>query len=190
MTEMVLTHEQKAIISSKKLLLWLGIVSILMIFAAFTSAYIVRQAEGNWVVFEMPQMFFISTALILISSSTMFYAAAGAKKNNSKQIATGLKLTLLLGLGFAIAQFLGWQALVDQGVFLVGNPSGSFFYVISGVHLAHVIGGIIVLLFTLRTNAKGLYTADNRTGLQLCSIYWHFLGVLWVYLFLFLWLVR
>lgn len=187
---MTLEKESAATKSSKKLLLWLGIVSTTMIFAAFTSAYIVRQAQGNWVFFDMPVAFFISTAIILLSSTTMFYATSGAKKNNSKQTSTGLKLTIILGFGFAISQYLGWSSLVDQNVFLVGNPSGSFFYIISGVHLLHVFGGIIVLLFSLNSNAKGLYTASNRIGLQLSSIYWHFLDALWVYLFLFLWLVR
>jgi len=170
---------------SIKPLLWIGIVSILMLFAGLTSAYIVRQAEGDWLLFELPKMFYLSTVIIIISSISMNYALISAKRNNFSNIKIALALTLLLGLGFVLSQFMAWKALVGQEVFLVGNVSGSFLYVLSGLHLAHLAGGIISLSVVLSGALKEQYNSENKLGLELCSIYWHFLDVLWVYLFLF-----
>jgi cytochrome c oxidase subunit 3 len=102
-------------------------------------------------------------------------------------------LTLILGVGFVICQFMAWKALVAQGIFLGGsgsNPAGSFLYVISGAHLAHITGGIIMLIYVCIKSFKEIYHSKNLLGLQLCSIFWHFLDLLWVYLFLFLYFAR
>ena len=116
----------------------------------------------------------------------MFWTMISAKKDNFQTIKTALILTFLLGLGFVFCQFKAWGSLVEQGVFLVGNPSGSFLYVLTGLHLAHLFGGLIVLSVVLYKAFKEQYNSQNKSGLELCSIYWHFLDVLWVYLFLFL----
>ena len=131
----------------------------------------------------------MSTALILLSSVTMNWANSSAKKNNLKNIKFGLFFTMLLGLGFVISQLMAWDNLVGQKIFFAGkfsNASGSFLYVISGIHLAHLIGGIISLIVTLTMAIKEKYNSNDLLGLQLCSIYWHFLDILWIYLFLFL----
>ena len=169
-----------------KPLLWIGIVSILMLFAGLTSAYIVSKADGGWLQFELPKMFYLSTVIIIISSISMNYALISAKRNNINNIKIALAFTLILGLGFVFSQFMAWKTLVGQEVFLVGNVSGSFLYVISGMHLAHLAGGIISLSVVLSEALKEQYNSQNKLGLELCSIYWHFLDVLWVYLFLFL----
>ena len=188
---MVISAEEKLEIREKvaKPMLWLGIVSMVMIFAGLTSAYVVRQAKGDWLNFELPNKFWISTGIIIFSSVTMNRALTSAKKNNFAQVKQALFLTLLLGLGFVISQLMAWGDLVKQQIFFTGklsNASGSFLYVISGVHLAHLLAGILSVLFTLTMAMKEKYHSNNIMGLKLCWIFWHFLDVLWIYLFLFL----
>jgi cytochrome c oxidase subunit 3 len=177
-------------ITTKKIMIWIGNVSITMIFAGLTSAYIVRKEEGNWTEFNLPMAFWISTAIILISSVTINSAVQAAKKNDLAKVKTFTLLSLLLAVSFVISQYLGWTKLVSQGVYLVGNPSGSFMYVLTGLHVAHVLAGIICLIVVNVKANKQQYTTKNYLGLQICAIYWHFLDGLWVYLFLFLLLKR
>ncbi len=183
-------RETKQQDTALKIVLWVGIASIIMLFGGLTSAYIVRQAEGNWVLFELPVTFYISTALIILSSVTMIWAFSALKRNKRNTSLLALAITFFLGLGFMAFQFMSWDALVKQEIFFIGNPSGSFLYVISGLHLAHVIGGFIFLLVAMIKTYRGKYFADNLTGLSLCSTYWHFLDALWVYLFIFLLIIR
>ncbi len=177
-------------IHSSKMVLWIAIVSMIMMFAGLTSAYIVRQAEGNWLVFELPRAFYFSTAFLLVSSLTMHYALRSIRAGRPQQLLTGLLITLGLGLAFAFTQFLGWSVLVDQGVYFVGNPSGSFMYVITALHLAHLGGGLLYLLYVTVRAIRGRYTANRNIQVQLCAIYWHFLDILWIYLFVFLLVMR
>jgi cytochrome c oxidase subunit 3 len=180
-------------IPSPKIFLWIAIVSIIMLFAGLTSGYIVRQAEGNWVHFELPKIFYLSTAFIVISSGFVQWAVWSAKKNQQRNLLTGLITTLGLGLAFAFAQFLGWTQLVEMKVFFGGataNPSGSFLYVLTGLHLAHLGAGLIYLLVIITNSIRGKYNAENNLPVQLCATYWHFLDILWVYLFIFLLAIR
>ena len=130
----------------KVFMLWLGIGSIIMMFAGLTSAYIVRKAMGDWLEFRMPPIFTISTVLILLSSVTLWMAGKAYKSQDQNKYVGLLGLTLLFGLGFTVCQILGWQKLTDYGILLNGNPSGSFLYVISGLHAAHVVGGLVIML--------------------------------------------
>ena len=174
---------------SHKPLLYIGLVSICMIFGGLTSAYIVRSSDPGWLRFDLPQMFLISTFIIAASSLPMWWALRAAKKDDSSGVKIGMALTLILGIVFVISQFKAWGALTAQGIFIGGagsNPSGSFLYVISGLHLAHLIGGIIMLIYVCIKSFRELYHSKNLLGLQLCSIYWHFLDLLWIYLFVFL----
>jgi cytochrome c oxidase subunit 3 len=176
-----------------KNLLWLGIVGMIMLFGGFTSAYVVRHAKGDWLSFTIPTMFFISTAVIIISSITMNWAVSAAKNDNLKGLKTAMLLTLLLGIGFVVSQYLGWKSLVAQKIYFAGkqsNASGSFFYIITFMHLLHLFGGIIALMVVNFKALTGKYNSKDYLGVQLCSIYWHFLDVLWIYLFLFLYLIR
>ncbi|MBL7891621.1 MAG: cytochrome c oxidase subunit 3 [Bacteroidia bacterium] len=176
-----------------KNLLWLGIVGMVMLFGGFTSAYVVRHEKGDWLDFTIPTTFFISTAIIIVSSITMNWAVIAAKNDNLKNIKSAMLLTLLLGIGFIISQYLGWKNLVEQKVYFAGresNASGSFFYMITFMHLLHLFGGIIAVIVV---NFKALaekYSSKDYLGIQLCAIYWHFLDALWIYLFLFLYLIR
>lgn len=176
-----------------KPMLWIGIVSMIMLFAGLTSAYIVRQAEGNWLQFDLPSHFYISTLFIVLSSGSMIYALRNIKNGDVVGLKRGLILTLVLGLGFTLFQFAGWSALVDQGIYFAGaksNASGAYLYVISGVHLAHLAGGIFALVFTLIKTYLNKYSISNYLGIELVSIYWHFLDILWIYLLLFLLFIR
>ncbi len=176
-----------------KNLLWLGIVGMVMLFAGFTSAYVVRQAKGDWLQFTIPLAFFVSTALIIISSITMNWALTAAKNEQLKNIKTAMLLTLLLGIGFVFSQYWGWKGLVSQHIYFTGpgsNASGSFFYIITFMHLLHLLGGIISLMVVYFKALAERYHAKDYLGIQLCAIYWHFLDGLWIYLFLFLYLIR
>lgn len=178
-------------IPTLKIVLWVGIASIIMLFAGLTSGYVVRQAEGNWQQFEIPQAFYFSTGFIVLSSLTMLLASQSIKKNNKAGLRLWLIVTLGLGLAFIFSQFLGYNQLVQQGIYFTGgNVSGSFFYVITGLHIAHLAGGILSLVFTSAKALLNKYDAQNYLGVSLCGIYWHFLAILWIYLFVFLAAIR
>ena len=172
---------------SAKLLLWVGIAGISMFFAGLTSAYIVRKAEGNWLEFQLPDWFLLSTIVIVISSIYLIIVNRKIKQN--KDVTIWLFVALLLGCVFAFSQVKGWQVLVQQGVYLTGegsNVSSSFLYVITLSHLAHLVGGLIALLVTTLNAKKGKYSSENNLGIELISIYWHYLAGLWLYLYFFI----
>jgi cytochrome c oxidase subunit III len=162
--------------------------SIMMMFAAWTSAYLVRQAAGNWLEFSLPQVFTLSTVVILLSSFTLHASYRAFLKGNEKLYQYGLIATLLLGFTFLYTQYQGWLALAGIGVELTTNPSGSFVYVFSYVHAAHVVGGLAILaLAVLHAVSLGLkVTPKRKHRFELSMIYWHFVDLLWVYLFFFL----
>lgn len=168
--------------------LYASMASILMMFAALTSAYVVRQAVGNWHEYTLPDVFYLSTLVILASSVCLHFAYRGYKLGQQKPYRLLLALTMVLGLVFVVLQYYGWQALYVSGVPLDGNPSGSFFYVISGVHAVHVLGGIAALAVAM-THALTLkfeVTERRKNRFALVVQYWHFVDILWVYLFVFI----
>jgi cytochrome c oxidase subunit 3 len=176
-----------------KPLLYIGIVSIVMLFAGLTSAYVVRADNGNWLVFQLPNIAIISTAVIVTSSLTMFISQRAIKKDNYALTSLGLFITFALGITFFFTQIEGWKQLTAQGVYFVGkysNASGSFLYLIALVHLAHMIGGLIALAVSLTKSLLKKYSSSDYLGIELTAIYWHFLDLLWVYLFLFLYNYR
>lgn len=178
-------------IHPKKFGLWIFMVSVVMLFGALTSAYIVRRAEGNWHTFELPTVFFWSTLVILLSSVTMHWAYLSAKKDNITQLKIGILLTSLLGFAFMVLQWYGWKALVAMEVFFAfDNPSGSFLYVISGLHGAHLLSGVVYLYIILWASFRLKIHSKSLVRLEMCASYWHFLGLLWLYLFVFLWIYR
>jgi cytochrome c oxidase subunit 3 len=177
-------------INPTKFVLWLLIVASIMLFAAFTSAYIVRRGEGNWLIFELPSLFMYSTAIIAASSIAMQWAFMAAKKDNLTSLKTGLGITLALGIAFAISQWFAWKQLVANNIHLVGNPSESFVYIISGVHLLHMLGGLVFLLIVLVKTFQYKVHKKNLLTINLCTTYWHFLGLVWVYLYFFFTLNR
>lgn len=174
----------------KRFAMWLFIGSVMMLFAALTSAYIVRQAEGNWLYFDLPNILTVSTVVILASSITMQWAFWSAKKDNLETVKIMVTLTAILGLAFLVLQFEGWKQLVDNRIFLVGNPSGSFLYVITGLHGLHIISALVYLIIVLVATYRFQVHSKNLLRLEMCTTYWHFLGGLWLYLFVFLLLYR
>ncbi|KAA9353832.1 cytochrome c oxidase subunit 3 [Larkinella humicola] len=178
--------EETLSMNPRKFIVWMFVVSIVMLFAAMTSAYLVRRAEGNWLEFEMPAIFMYSTVVLLISSVSMHWAYRAAKKDDFGTLRTAISITFAFGLAFLVMQLLGWKDLVAQNVYFVGNPSGSFMYVFTGLHAFHLISGLIVLLYALRASFQLKIHAKNLTQLEVCMTYWHFLDILWVYLFGFL----
>ncbi len=170
----------------KKFAMWLFIVTVVMIFAAMTSAYIVRQSEGNWLEFDLPQSFWLTSGIILLSSATMHWAYVSAKRDNLKSLRIAMIATTLLGVAFLIGQYLAWGDLVAMDVYFVGNPGGSFVYVLSGLHAAHLIGGVVFLLITLVNVLRYRVHAKSMDQIEMCATYWHFLDGLWLYLFVFL----
>ena len=141
--------EQPISMHPKKFALWLFIVTVVMIFASLTSAYIVRQSEGNWLEFDLPQIFWYSSGIIILSSLTLHWSYLSAKKDELSAVKTGMIITTILGVAFLVSQWYSWVALVDRDVYFVGNPAGSFLYVFTGLHAIHLISGVIFLIIVL-----------------------------------------
>lgn len=176
-----------------KPLLYVGIVSIVMLFAGLTSAYVVRADNGNWLVFQLPGMAILSTAIIVTSSLSMLLAQRAIKQDNHRVTSIALFITLVLGIAFFFTQYEGWKQLTAQGIYFIGkysNASGSFLYLIALVHLAHMLGGLLALMVSFTKSVLKRYSSADYLGLELTAIYWHFLDLLWVYLFLFLYFYR
>jgi len=178
--------EQPISMHPKKFALWLFMVTVVMIFAALTSAYIVRQAEGNWLEYDLPQVFWFTSGIVVLSSLFLHWAYISAKKDNLSQLRIGMSMAVLLGIVFLVGQWYSWVALVDRQVFFVGNPSGSFLYVFTGLHAVHLISGVIFLIIVLISSFRYKVHSQAMNTMEMATSYWHFLGGLWIYLFMFL----
>ena len=170
---------------------WLAIASIVMLFTALASAYVVRSASANdWVPLVVPRALWFSSAFIIVSSVTMEIARRHLNTHNDRGYRLWLANTLVLGIGFVVAQFMAWRHLARQGVYMASNPHSSFFYLFTGAHGLHVLGGILALVYLLvRTSQKTLSVEGElrRTGAaDAAAVYWHFLDGLWICLFLLL----
>ena len=179
---------------AKKMMLWFGIVSLLMGFAGWTSAYIISSKREDWIKdFNLPSLFYVSTAIILFSSITYFLAKNCIKKDKTKQGTLLLLLTLILGVFFIVFQFNGFSQMVAAGYYFTGPTSSikmSYIFLIAMVHIVHVVVGLISLLVVLNNQIKGKYTTEDYLGVSLGETFWHFLGLLWVYLILFMSIVE
>ena len=178
--------EETLSMNPRKFILWLFIVSIIMLFAAMTSAYLVRRAEGNWLEYDIPSIFTYSSVVLVISSLTMHWAYLAAKKDNFGSLKIAITITFVLGAIFLYMQFQGWIELVNENVFFVGNPAGSFMYIFTGLHGFHLISGLIVLVFALVAAFRLRIHGKSLNQLEIAATYWHFLDILWLYLFFFL----
>ena len=170
---------------------WVAISSILMLFVALTSAYIVRSASGNdWQPIVMPKVLWLSTALILISSLTMEVSRRSLNRQNDAGYGRWLIITIALGLAFLASQVIAWRQLVRQGAYLASNPYNSFFYLFTAAHGLHLLGGILALSYLLLRTTKKRDTVEGelrRAGAAgAATIYWHFMDGLWAVLFLLL----
>jgi len=182
--------EQRKKIHPHKFTLWVGIGSILMMFAGLTSAYIVKRNQANWLTFDLPMAFWYSTAAIILSSITIFLAEKAFKQREMSRYRKLMTVTVVLGVLFIVLQVLGFQQLWAKGITLQANVSYSFLYVIVGLHAAHVIGGIIALLLQYAKAFSSKIRNYNSVPVDLMSTYWHFVDILWIYLLIFLLMIR
>lgn len=180
----------------QKPLLWIGLASIVMTFAGLTSGYFVSRsalaADNRWLEFALPQEFFYATVALLLSSLTISLAKRSIRQNAIGQAGILTGTTLGLGLAFLILQLLGASDLIDRGLFFTGgNSASSWVYVIAGLHWVHAVSGILVLAYTwYRVSILKVHTPTDHQGFSVGAMYWHFLGGLWVYLYLFLYFIR
>lgn len=179
-------------IHPKKLLLWVSIVSLVMMFTALTSAYIVRRAAGNWLEFSIPTIFYVNTLVILVSSITLHAAYGAFKREAEGAYKALLSISVVLGIAFVGLQLLGWEEMTAQGLDIKINPSTSFVYALSGLHAVHVLGGVAALIVALVIAfvKKLKRTPARQLRLELTLTYWHFVDILWIYLIIFLSLQR
>lgn len=175
-----------------KLALWVAIASIVMMFTALTSAYIVRQAAGNWLEFTIPNIFYWNTLVIIVSSLTLHGSYEAFKRGAVTAYKGLLVTTFILGVLFLIMQYLGWQELSSSGVPLKTNPSGDFVYAISGLHGLHILGGLGILLVSMLVAFLRPYkvTPVRKLRFELGLTYWHFVDLLWLYLIIFMSIYR
>ena len=179
---------------ARKMMLWFGIISLLMMFAGLTSAYVVSKSRPDWLKeFDLPIAFLWSTIAIVISSITMHLAKRAVKQENHNMGMQFLMTTLVLGIVFISLQFTGFSQIIADGYYFTGSQSTvttSFIYAITVTHLAHVFAGIIVLVVVIYNHFKKKYKAGKTLGLELGATFWHFLDFLWVYLILFFYFFR
>jgi len=187
--EMSLQEHNERNARSKKMLLWFAMISMFMMFAGLTSAYVVSTSRPDWLKdFVLPDAFIISTVVIILSSITFHMAKLSMKKGNRQATSVWLLATLALGIGFVFAQFYGFGKVIDEGYYFTGPESTvttSFLYIVTVVHLAHLFAGLIVLLVVIYNHFKQKYSSSQTLGIELGAMFWHFLDILWVYLFLF-----
>lgn len=179
---------------SYKLILLFAMLSMFMMFAGLTSAYLVSSSRKDWIhTMIVPPAFTISTILIILSSITIHLAKKSIQKNDRKNTTLFLFATLALGIAFVFFQFKGFSQVVAMGYYFTGSGSSvtsSFLYVLTLLHLAHLFAGMISLLIIIYNHFKQKYNSTQSTGIELGAMFWHFLDILWVYLFLFLYFVK
>jgi len=187
--EMTLQEQNERKAQSYKLILWFAMVSMVMMFAGLTSAYVVSSSRADWLKdFQMPSAFFMSTAVIILSSITFLLARKAIKQNNQPLTTKWLLATLVLSIAFVVLQFVGFNQIVAMGYFFTGSESTittSFLYIVAILHLAHLFGGLIALSIIIYNHFKQKYNATQTLGIELGEMFWYFLGILWILLFLF-----
>jgi cytochrome c oxidase subunit 3 len=184
MAETVGTQRKK--IHPHKFTLWVAIGSIIMMFAGLTSAYIVKGSQPGWTTVDVPKIFYYSTAVILISSLTMQMALKSFKERGMQQYRKLITVTALLGCGFVALQVIGFLQLWNIGIRLHGSGGAqAFLYVIFGLHALHVVGGVIALLVMFFKAFSARIRNYNPVPVEVVATYWHFVDLLWIYLFVF-----
>ena len=171
-----------------KQMLYFALVSLTMSFAGLTSAYIISKKREDWVSFDLPKVFYISSLLIILSSICFYFAKKAMQQENRSKTAYLLVTSMLLGVAFIYFQYQGYVELTRSGLYFTGpksNVASSLFDIVAFTHAVHVIAGLLVILVLLYNNFQKKYTAVNMLGIKLGEIFWHFLGGLWVFLFLF-----
>jgi cytochrome c oxidase subunit 3 len=186
--ELVIYNKKRSTFSVNpyKFALWLFMGTIVMMFVALTSAYIVKQSYGDWLNFKLPNILWLNSLVIIVGSITMHLAYFFSKKKNIKLFNLFIFLTFLFSMIFLFGQYEVWKYLIGNDIYFVGNPSGSFLYIFIGLHGVHFLSGIIILTFIWFLVLKNGINKKVIFKIQMCITYWHFLGGLWLYLFFFL----
>lgn len=178
-----------------RFMIWLGIASSVMLFTVLLAAYIIRSTGPGWADIKLPNVFLVSTIVIILSSLTLHNANQAFRHERFGSYRTNMATTLVLGTLFILLQGWGWRQMILAGVRLEGNPAGGFVYIISGIHLLHILIGIIFLVIALAEALRRRLYVDsfvysvnppNQLKIKLITLYWHFVDILWVGLFLFL----
>ncbi len=178
---------------SAKPMLWVSIISMIMFFAGLTSAYIISMEREDWVSIDLPSAFYISTILLFLSSVTLHLSKVYIKKDKRQLSLLFIIVTLFLAVGFLSQQYVGFNQFRNMGLFFTGpesTVSASFIIGITFMHFMHIVAGIIVLFVVIFNHFKYKYRPNNILGFELGSIFWHFLDILWLYLFLFFYFIR
>jgi cytochrome c oxidase subunit 3 len=173
---------------ASKPMLWVSMISMVMFFAGLTSAYVISMRRDDWVSFELPQAFYVSTFLIVMSSLTLQLSQYFIKTNKRQLSLVLVVLTFLLGVGFIWQQYVGFNQLKSIGLFFTGpesTVSTSFIIGITFLHVLHLLAGVIVLLVVIYNHFKYKYKSNDLLGFELGAIFWHFVDILWIYLFFF-----
>lgn len=182
--EQVQQTEGKKKLHPHKFSLWLGIASIIMMFGGLTSGFIVRKPQGDWISYDLPWAFYASTVCVILSSITMHLSVRQFKKGNKQAHKNLIAITLLLGITFTVLQYVGFKDLLSSMAWM-NNISFQFVALIVLVHAIHILGGLVtILVFFFRTFSKR-FESFTPVGLETAAIYWHFVDVLWIYLFIF-----
>lgn len=172
-------------VPTAKLGLWLFLAVVVMLFAALSSAYIVRKGVQDWqdyFVYPLRTLLWLNTVVLLTSSGSLHWSLTSGRRGNITGLKVGLLTTLVLGLIFVSGQVISWMKLVKAGVYLNTNPSSSFFYFLTALHGLHLLGGIVALTWT---TVKVWFNGSQQTNLfnaELCALYWHLLSLVWVWL--------
>lgn len=171
-----------------KFTLWVAMGSIVMMFAALTSAYIVKKNQSSWLEFDLPRIFWYSTFVILLSSVTMHLSVKAFKSREMGRYRALITVTALLGVAFITMQYFGFRDLESRNIALTGirsNSAASFLFVITGLHMLHVLGGVIALLIIFARAYAVRVKNYSSLPVELAGTYWHFVDALWIYLFIF-----
>lgn len=178
---------------SAKPMLWVSMISMVMFFAGLTSAYVISMKREDWVSFDLPQAFYISTFLIISSSITVYFSQLFLKQNKRQLSLMLIVITLFLGVGFIWQQYVGFNELKSIGLFFTGpesTVSTSFIIGITFMHVLHLLAGVVVLFVVIYNHFKYKYKSDDMLGFELGAIFWHFVDILWIYLFFFFYFIR
>ena len=180
------SNEQHKKLHPYKFTLWVAIASMIMMFAALTSAFIVKSSLTGWRTMEMPKIFWVSTAAVVLCSIAIHLALKAFREREMRKYRIMLLITLLSGIAFTICQVLGFTQLWEQNIRFKGSSgAGQFFYAIVGLHALHVMGGLVALVVFLLKSVTGRTKGYSAVPVEVLSIYWHFIDILWVYLMVF-----
>jgi cytochrome c oxidase subunit 3 len=188
--ELKMVADQNKKIHPHKFILWVGIGSIVMMFAGLTSAYIVKREQPAWTSFTAPVAFYYSTAVMLISSLTIFLAAKSFSERRMIRYRKLVAATAVLGLVFIFLQGIGFRHLWETGTTFHGSGAGQFLYIIAGLHALHVFGGVIAIFVLWVKAGNARIRSYNVVPVEVTSTYWHFVDLLWIYLFIFFLMVQ